>query len=503
MVLMSSRSVSSQSAPQLVVQLQAEYSVTLWDGQTTIKCAYTHYTTIEWRRFGQRLLDVVQAHSPYTDGHGTLVLSNAKASDSGNYTCLATNSAGTSSVSTYITISDQPDTQIWLSEWIIFVYCFALWLIVSLGLILLFCCRRKLSKQPKAPLNGDEVFIVDQNRHSESNCVEDTQTSQIYVAPDGQGFCGQGYPNPGFTTNQSKSVHTTVVTNRDGTVTTITKTTEHTLVPLDPTMQPSSLVMIPIDPSLMITPLDPSLTVTTFKGQSSSIARQKKRKSSSTRNVSETSTIGNRPISSTVEMNTPIAHSSYTMQENGENTEICDSMEVGGNIEVGGKTEVGGNIEVNGNIEIGGNTEVGTQFDENTEIGRNNELDGNIDGENILNENDALTESGSTDMPPTVTLTDDGGINIATNETEGRRNRWNFSIATNVVTSGNRRKNSSNAGYANSRGKRRVSSSSSTLVDSKLQLVEVGTEEPFVHKMEDEVGEVRERSDKLTQATPL
>lgn len=73
------------------------------------KTLRTH--TASWNRnVARRLLDVVQAHSPYTDGHGTLVLSNAKASDSGNYTCLATNSAGTSSVSTYITISDQPGT---------------------------------------------------------------------------------------------------------------------------------------------------------------------------------------------------------------------------------------------------------------------------------------------------------------------------------------------------------------------------------------------------------
>ena len=55
-----------------------------------------------------------------------------------------------------------------------------------------------------------------------------------------------------YTFTYSKSVHTTVVTNEDGSVTTVTKTTEHTLVPLNPAMQfdPASLVMIQLDPSL-------------------------------------------------------------------------------------------------------------------------------------------------------------------------------------------------------------------------------------------------------------
>ena len=127
----------------------------------------------------------------------------------------------------------------------------------------------------------------------------------------------------------------------------------------------------------------------------------------------------------------------------------------------------------------------------NAEFIRNTEFIGNIDGD-IQHENEIRSAVTEDNMPSTMAFTDDRD---KSNETDGRRNRWNFSIATNVITSGNRQKNS------NSRGKRHVSSTSSTLMDSKLQIVEVDTEETFVFTREDEVREESEQ--KLTQATPL
>ena len=65
-----------------------------------------HHTLDELHFLAFRLQDTVQPNGPYTDGNGVLVLSKAKPSDSGNYSCLATNEVGASTVSTYITIKD-------------------------------------------------------------------------------------------------------------------------------------------------------------------------------------------------------------------------------------------------------------------------------------------------------------------------------------------------------------------------------------------------------------
>lgn len=488
--------VSSQTAPELAVQLQAEYEINPWSKQVTIRCAYRHYATIEWRRLLQKLPDVVYPYGPYTDGNGTLVLLNAKASDSGNYSCVAVNTAGVSSVSTYITISDPPDTQIWLSDWIIFVYCLVLWLLVSVGMVLLFCCRRKTSKQPKAPIDGDEVFVVDRRTEGESIQVE---TSQNYVAPDLQGFCGQGYPNPGFSTNQ-RVVHKTVVTNNDGTVTTITKTTEHKLLPLDPTTQfePSSVVMVPYNPSLVMVPFNSPPTATTFEGQATSTivhSRQKKRKSSNNRGSSETSASGR---ASRIDY-----ESSYIPDENGE--DIAESLKPNGNTEV---IEIDSSTEFAQNMKVGKNTEVegideneadlnNAYIDKNAEIHTNMEasIDQNIEDsgntdiglDNIITndsgDSNAVTEvERDVSMPTPTDFIDGAARRSSTDETGSGTNQWHFNIATNVITSGYKRKKSSNVGQINSKGRKR--NSSSIPMDSKLQLVEVCAEVPTTSQTE-------------------